>query len=74
MPVQITCICADKLLWVVSNIISFKTVSYITKELDICDWICKNRPYLHINKNLFYGLKLKLHSRTVQAHQARGYR
>ena len=39
-----------------------------------CDWICENRPYWHNNWNPFYGLILKLHSRTIQAHQAHGYR
>ena len=40
----------------------------------ICDRICKNYPYWHNNWNPIYGLKLKLHSSTVQAHQAHGYR
>ena len=40
----------------------------------ICDCLCENRPYRHNNLNPFYGLTLKLHSPTVQAHQAHGYR
>ena len=40
----------------------------------ICDCLWENRPYRHNNWNPFYGLTLKLHSPTVQAHQAHGYR
>ena len=40
----------------------------------ICDCLWENRPYWHNNWNPFYGLTLKLHSPTVQAHQAHGYR
>ena len=35
---------------------------------NICDWICENHPYWHNNRSPFYGLTLKLHSRTIQAH------
>ena len=42
--------------------------------MQICDWICQNCPFWHNNGNSFYGLTLKLHSLTVQAHQGHGYR
>ena len=57
--------------------ISRETLTYVLflmhNTIILCDWICKNHPYWHNNWNPICSLKLKLHSSTVQAHQAYGY-
>ena len=59
--------------WLLSSIMHrFVLISLndLISEHFNCDCLCENHPYSHNNRNPIYSLTLKLHSCTVQAHQA----
>ena len=75
------CINAALKTWIVHCIhtikyIYIRSINQIIQSYLIykCDCLCENRPYWHNNWNPIYSLTLKLHSCTVQAHQAHWYR